>query len=260
MGGRVLRFLPIAFVVCAVLTAATVARTAQDPATPVVVPQTQTAPATVPIAPTSTAAPTTGPQPAPPPARPAPRGPRQAPSRAVGLPFRGRLVRGVPLPSESDDYVTWDPVRHDSPNRAWRVYGTDRLVALVQRIAREFAAGHAEASRIVVGDLSLPRGGDFGRQYGGLGHGSHQNGLDVDVFYPRKDRCECAPTRAAEVDQVLAQDLVNRFVAAGASFVFVGPHLHLTGPRRVVQKLAFHDDHLHVRIPNPRRTQPAGAR
>jgi len=253
----VLRFLPVAFVLCAVLAAVAVAAdpssgpaarptasAAQVPSLPLpapaMPPPAQTAPEPAPA--TSTA--------------PAPAPPRSAPrlrSRAVGLPYRGKLVRGVPLPPESDDYVTWDPVRRDSPNRAWRAYGTDRLVALLQRVTREFAADHPGASRVVVGDLSLPRGGDFGPQYGGLGHGSHQNGLDADVYYPRKDRCECAPAKPAEVDRVLSQDLVNRFVAAGATYVFVGPRLRLTGPRGIVQKLVHHDDHLHLRIPKPSR-------
>jgi hypothetical protein len=30
--------------------------------------------------------------------------------------------------------------------------------------------------------------------------------------------------------------------------VFVGPHLHLQGPRNVVVPLVYHDDHMHVRI------------
>jgi len=41
---------------------------------------------------------------------------------------------------------------------------------------------------------------------------------------------------------------VDRFVAAGAVKVFVGPHLHLKGPKNVVVPLIYHDDHLHVRI------------
>jgi hypothetical protein len=35
---------------------------------------------------------------------------------------------------------------------------------------------------------------------------------------------------------------------AGAQFVFVGPHLRLHGPRKVVQPLRLHDDHMHVRL------------
>jgi hypothetical protein len=30
--------------------------------------------------------------------------------------------------------------------------------------------------------------------------------------------------------------------------VFVGPHVGLRGPRRIVQPLRLHDDHMHVRI------------
>jgi hypothetical protein len=50
------------------------------------------------------------------------------------------------------------------------------------------------------------------------------------------------------VDRVLAQDLVDRFVAAGAQYVFVGYRVGLRGPRRVVQAIPHHDDHLHVRL------------
>ena len=80
------------------------------------------------------------------------------------------------------------------------------------------------------------------------GHVSHQNGLDVDVYYPRLDRWELPPRRVAQIDRRLAQDLVDRFVSAGARYVFVGPNTGLTGPRRVVQQLAHHDNHLHVRL------------
>jgi hypothetical protein len=47
---------------------------------------------------------------------------------------------------------------------------------------------------------------------------------------------------------VLAQDLVDRFVAAGAIKVFVGPKLNLKGRKNVVVPLIYHDDHLHVRV------------
>jgi murein endopeptidase len=82
-------------------------------------------------------------------------------------------------------------------------------------------------------------------------HVSHQNGLDVDVYYPRKDRLPVAAVRPAQVDRILSQDLVDRFRAAGAQVIFVGPHVGLKGPRKRVVRLAHHDDHLHVRIPDP---------
>jgi murein endopeptidase len=170
-------------------------------------------------------------------------------SQALGLPHAGRLVRGVRLPAEGTTFFTWDPVRHTSPNRGWRRYGTDRLVRVVLRILREYAAAHPRAPRVGVGDLSRPRGGDFGPRFGLPGHVSHQNGLDVDVYYPREDGRERAPRGAQDVDRRLAQALVNLFARAGADLVFVGPNTGLTGAPRIVQPLARHDNHLHVRLP-----------
>jgi hypothetical protein len=180
-------------------------------------------------------------------------------SRAIGLPQSGRLAGGVQLPAEGTHFVTWDPVKRTTPNRGWRRYGTHRLVRLILRVAEEYAAAHPDAPRLVVGDLSRPRGGDFGRRFGGDGHRSHQNGLDVDVFYPRRDGLERAPTRVAQIDRRLAQDLVDRFVQAGAQLVFVGPATGLRGPRKVVAALGNHDDHLHARI-RPDRSPKAHRR
>ena len=63
-------------------------------------------------------------------------------------------------------------------------------------------------------------------------HVTHQNGLDADVYYPRRDRAERPPLSVSEIDRRLAQDLVDRFVAAGAELVYVGPNTGFTGPRR----------------------------
>jgi murein endopeptidase len=169
-------------------------------------------------------------------------------SVAVGSPSAGRLVRGVRLPAEGEHFFTWDPVERRSPNRAWRRWGTHTLVRLVLRLARQYGDAHPRAPRMAVGDLSRPHGGDFGPQFGYIGHASHQNGLDVDVYYPRADRRERAPRDASQIDRRLSQDLVDRFVAAGAVTVFVGPNTGLTGPPGVVMPLANHDNHIHVRI------------
>jgi len=186
------------------------------------------------------------------PSRPsAPPAVRWRSSAALGRPDAGRLVRGVKLPSEGEHFLTWDPVRREAPNRWWRRYATDRLVRMVLRVLDDFASEHPDGSRVVVGDLSRPRGGDFGRRFGPIGHASHQNGLDVDVYYPRRDRRERPPSGAGDVDLALAQDLVDRFVRAGAHRVFVGPGTGLDGPASVVQPLPNHDDHLHVRLPSP---------
>jgi murein endopeptidase len=173
-------------------------------------------------------------------------------SVAVGSPAGGRLVRGVRLPAEGDHFFSWDPVKRQKPNRGWRRWGTDKLVRLVLRVAREYREANPLAPRLAVGDLSRPHGGNFGPQFGYLGHASHQNGLDVDIYYPRADGRERAPKDATGIDRRLSQDLVDRFVEAGAVKVFVGPNTRLEGPRRVVFPLVHHDNHVHVRIA-PRR-------
>jgi murein endopeptidase len=167
-------------------------------------------------------------------------------------PAEGRLRHGVQFPAESFDFVTWDPVLKQTPNRGWRRWGTPKLVETTEIVLRAYRDAHPDAPRVLVGDLSRRYGGWFGARYGGLGHASHQTGLDVDIYYPRLDRLERAARRPDQVDRVLAQDLVDRFVNFGAIKVFVGPHVHLSGRRNVVTPLVYHDDHLHVRL-SPRR-------
>ena len=164
----------------------------------------------------------------------------------------GVLEHGVQLPPESFDFVTWDPVLEQTPNRPGRRWGTRKLIDTTELVLRAYHDAHPDAPRVLVGDLSRRRGGWFGRRYGGLGHLSHQNGLDVDVYYPRLDGLERAARRPDQVDRVAAQELVDRFVAFGATKVFVGPRVHLSGRRGVVTPLVYHDDHLHVRL-SPRR-------
>jgi murein endopeptidase len=200
-------------------------------------PPATTAPAPVPtVPPAASAAPSA--QPA------APTGP----SRAIGAPWHGRLVNGVELPEVTADWLTWDPVLKQIPNRPERRWGTAKLIATLARVLAGFHAAHPELPQVLIGDLSRPHGGVFDKRYGGLGHASHQNGLDADVYYPRVDHRLLAAYKPALVDRALAQDLVDRFVAAGVQFVFVGTRVGLHGPRKVVEVIAHHNDHMHVRI------------
>jgi murein endopeptidase len=169
-------------------------------------------------------------------------------STALGSPSAGGLQNGVRLPAEGPAFLTWDPVLRRSPNRPWRRWGTDRLVRLVLRVARDDRAAHPRGPRLAIGDLSRPHGGDFGAHFGYIGHASHQNGLDVDVYYPRSDGRERVPRYASQIDARRSQELVDRFLNAGAVTIFVGPNTGLSGPAGVVMPLVNHDNHLHVRI------------
>jgi hypothetical protein len=168
-------------------------------------------------------------------------------SVAIGQPWHGRLKDGVLLPAYGRDYVTWDPPEWRYPNADDRRWGTARLVKTLLYVLYRYHQAHPHAPPVLIGDMSRPQGGPFGSKFGGLGHASHQNGLDVDVLYPRRDH-KLLPAGPQDMDHRLSQDLVNRFVAQYAQFVFVGPHTGLHGPRGVVQILVNHDDHMHVRV------------
>jgi murein endopeptidase len=173
-------------------------------------------------------------------------------SVAAGATNDGFLVRGVQLPAAGVDFFTWDPVLGRYPNRAWRRWGADTTIRVLLKVLAAYRDANPGAPRVGIADISRPNGGPFGSHYGGLGHASHQNGLDIDIYYPRLDRQEKSITAVSQIDSDLARDLLRRFVKAGSVYVFVGPSTGLTrGGRqtgRKVQRLVHHDDHMHVRL------------
>jgi murein endopeptidase len=164
---------------------------------------------------------------------------------SVGLQYAGRLIGGTQLPIEGPDWVTWDPVTDSSPNLPGRLYGNERTIRAILSVAAGYREAHPHAPRVVVGDISFRDGGRMDE------HLSHQNGLDVDVYYPRLDRHTSAPTMTRQIDRRLAQDLLDRFVAAGATKVFVGYSTGLRGPSGIVVPYPNHENHMHVRFPVP---------
>jgi hypothetical protein len=163
-------------------------------------------------------------------------------SISLGLPYHGRLIDGVQLPVQSPFWTTWDPALDRVPDRAYRRYGSAKLIHVLLSVTRAFHEAHPDAPRLVIGDLSRYGGGPLDE------HASHQNGLDVDVYYPRLDGREVAPTAVGQVDVPRSQELLSLFLATHPEFVFVGPHLPLHGPSGVVEPLVGHDNHMHVRI------------
>ncbi len=164
---------------------------------------------------------------------------------SVGLPYGGRLVDGTQLPVEGADWVTWNPNTDSVPNQRHRLYGNERTIRAIVSVIGGYRAAHPDGPRVVVGDISLEGGGRMDQ------HVSHQNGLDVDVYYPRLDHHLIAPIATSQVDRALAQDLLDRFIAAGAQIVFVGYSTGLRGPSGVVVPYPNHENHMHVRFPAP---------
>jgi hypothetical protein len=165
---------------------------------------------------------------------------------SVGLPYDGHLVDGTQLPIDGPAWVTWDPLTDSVPNQPDRLYGNQRTIRAIIQVTEAYHAAHPEAPPVVIGDISRKGGGPMTDE-----HVSHQNGLDVDVYYPRTDGELRAPTASDQIDTALAQDLLDRFVAAGAQMIFVGYHAGLHGPGGVVIPYPNHEYHMHVRFPPP---------
>ena len=165
---------------------------------------------------------------------------------SVGLPYDGRLENGTQLPLEGADWITWNPATDSSPNKPGRLYGHERTIRTILSVLGDYRSAHPAAPRVVVGDISFRHGRRMDQ------HVSHQNGLDVDVYYPRLDGRLRAPMAPSQIDRRLAQSLLDRFVAAGAQVVFVGYSTDLRGPSGVVVPYPRHENHMHVRFPTSR--------
>ncbi len=102
--------------------------------------------------------------------------PSKGKARAIGYYPKGCLTGGVELPI---DGPTWQTMRL-SRNRNW---GHPELVQFIKRFA-SLTAKATSWPGILVGDMGQPRGGPTP-----FGHRSHQNGLDVDIWFrPMPDR------------------------------------------------------------------------
>src|SRR5215831_9225188 len=118
--------------------------------------------------------------------------PAPGPAEAIGSYERGCLGGAVALPADGPNWQVMRPSR----NRAW---GHSALIALVQHLAQKLPI-QAGWPGVLVGDIAQPRGGPML-----TGHGSHQIGLDADIWLtPMPDR----RLTATERDEISATDLV----------------------------------------------------
>jgi penicillin-insensitive murein endopeptidase len=88
-------------------------------------------------------------------------------AEAIGTYTNGCIAGAVPLPPDGEGFQ----VIRLSRNRNW---GHPDLIAVLEDLGR--AAASAGLPPILVGDLGQPRGGPI------TGHGSHETGLDADLW------------------------------------------------------------------------------
>jgi penicillin-insensitive murein endopeptidase len=184
--------------------------------------------------------------------------PSPGPARVYGTTTSGCLAGAVALPARGEGFVRRRPWRRTG-------YGHPALVDYVERLG--VTSRHAGLGALVIGDMSLPRGGIYVR-----GHASHQTGLDVDIAYKTlaapievaadEDKrvplpaAALAPRGAKRLEALLrlaaADEHVDRiFVAAGIKQrlcrTAVGDRTFLD----VLRPWLGHEEHFHVRLKCP---------
>ena len=118
--------------------------------------------------------------------------PAPGPAEAIGSYERGCLEGAVALPANGPNWQVMRPSR----NRAW---GHPVLIALLERLAPKLPA-EAGWPGLLVGDIAQPRGGPML-----TGHGSHQIGLDADIWLAPMPSRRLSP---AERDEISAINVV----------------------------------------------------
>jgi penicillin-insensitive murein endopeptidase len=193
------------------------------------------------------------------------RSPSAGRAEAIGGYAAGCIAGAAELPLVGQGYQVMRPSRN-------RNYGHPRLVAYVKELARNVDG--RGLGRLLVGDLSQPRGGPAA-----YGHASHQIGLDVDVWLRLLPR-GAAPLSAAQTEQLPMDSVVRAADAAidkkrwdprfadllqlvaqspQVERIFVNPIIkrHLCNGGRKGEWLAKlrpwwgHDSHFHVRLACP---------
>lgn len=117
-------------------------------------------------------------------------------------------------------------------------------VAQLEAAARSFAS--TGQGKVPYGDAGFEHGGDI------PGHGSHENGMDIDIWPIRTDSAQCTAGRitweSSTYDRAATRQLIQAVRAAVPGHVkyiwFNDPTLISEG---LTQNWLYHDNHLHVR-------------
>lgn len=184
----------------------------------------------------------------------------------------GHLSLAARLPLEGPGWVKLFQPRA-------RLWGTDQLVQVIQKVALYLESTFSPRDRLQIGDMAAQQGGYVS------GHASHQNGLDVDIAFFRKQQTEQDPddTRgfvkhfvrsgklSSDFDLERNWALVKALVSTGkVKRIFTdaavksalckysaarGDKNYYTQALRRIQPWPNHDDHFHVRLVCPAGTR-----
>jgi murein endopeptidase len=161
------------------------------------------------------------------------------PSRSIGTPGNGHLVNGVLFPGTGPDHFAWSFRRQHIGGSDRTRWGNCHVVRAVLRGLADYRRRNPSAPRVAVGDMGLRHGGEID------GHSTHENGRQIDLYFPRRDRRLREPHTVGQVDLRLTRELVRAILRAGAYRVLIGPRIRIGTPAHVI-RWPHHDDHLHA--------------
>jgi murein endopeptidase len=161
------------------------------------------------------------------------------PSRSIGTPGYGRLLHGVLFPAFGPDHFAWNWREQRIGGSARTRWGHCRVIRAVLRGIAAYRRRNPEAPPVAVGDMGLRHGGEID------GHSTHENGRQIDLYFPRRDRRLREPHTVAQVDTRLSRELVRAMLRAGAKTVLIGPSIRIRASAGVL-RWPHHDDHLHA--------------
>ncbi|WP_227006650.1 penicillin-insensitive murein endopeptidase [Shewanella donghaensis] len=116
----------------------------------------------------------------------------QGDSAAIGSYANGCLSGAQALPLTGEGYQVIRSQRQ-------RYYGHPNLVTFISQYSKQLS--HEGINNILIGDMSMPRGGQFD-----FGHSSHQIGLDVDIWLKLTDRS----LTNEQIQKPMHQSVVNK--------------------------------------------------
>ncbi len=199
--------------------------------------------------------------------------PAQALTLSIGEPYRGRLVNGVPFPTDMGGYIVRDPDR---------AYATPELVGSLLDAIETVREKYPQTVDLFIGDFSAPGGGPM------RGHKSHQNGRDVDLgMYAigNQPLDRFIPMHAGNLDVPKTWSLMEALIRTGrVQYLFVDRKIQRMlfeyalsrgfdedllnrlfndvgsgSSEAAIRHEPLHDDHIHVRFYAPWSTLAAQA-
>ncbi len=149
-------------------------------------------------------------------------------------------------------------------------FGTDPLVGMLEWVGREvnksYSGPEYSGVRLVVGDLSAPRGGCLSGRAGRRGHVSHTSGIDVDIGFLTVKENRPSPDRFhRDFDPkanwwLLKKIFSNSYACVKVAFLDrkhiakLSRHASKEDPdewarlARFIRHIKYHKDHLHIRV------------